>query len=337
MLTYDLSMLLGAGIPLMQALEALEEQAPQGRLRDIARGAAREIAEGRKFSEALGRYPELFSTAYRGIVANGELTGRLDLALERLAGFLERDLEVRRKIRDMLIYPGLVLIMAGVVLTIFLMFIIPAFDRVYRTAGATLPLLTRVLVTWSRLFRAGLPVVVVAAITLVLREVRQRLWAMLGGPVQAALLKVPHADGLTRTMLQSRFAHSMGMMLQSGVPVLTALEVTGQMGGALQFGPVVGAVRRAINNGRRFSDAMRETRWFFPMFVRMVSIGEETGHLDTMMARAAVILDRDLDLRLRRLMTFLEPAITLLVGAFVGVILLALYMPIFGLSKALVH
>jgi len=337
MLTHDLSMLLGAGIPLMQALEAIEEQAPDGRLREVMRGAAREISEGRKFSEALARHPDLFSPAYRGIVGNGELTGRLDLALERLAAFLQRDLEVRQKIRDMLIYPGLVLVMAGVVLTIFLMFIIPAFDRIYRTAGASLPLLTRILVAWSRVFRAGLPFLAAAVAAVAVRPVRQRLGAVLADPVQSALLRLPHADALTRTILQSRFAHSMAMMLQSGVPVLTALEVTGQMGGPLQFGPVVAAVRRSINNGRRFTDAMRETRWFSPMFVRIASIGEETGRLDAMMARAAVILDRDMDRRLRRFMTFLEPALTLLVGAFVGLILLALYMPIFGLSKALVH
>ena len=336
-LTYDLSMLLGAGIPLMQALDALEEQAPVGRLREVVRGAAREISEGRKFSEALARHPDLFSPAYRGIVSNGELTGRLDQALDRLASFLQRDLDVRQKIRDMLIYPGLVLVMAGVVLTIFLMFIIPAFDRIYRTAGASLPLLTRILVAWSRVFRAGLPFLAAAVAAVAVRPVRQRLGAVLADPVQSALLRLPHADALTRTILQSRFAHSMAMMLQSGVPVLTALEVTGQMGGPLQFGPVVAAVRRSINNGRRFTDAMRETRWFSPMFVRIASIGEETGRLDAMMARAAVILDRDMDRRLRRFMTFLEPALTLLVGAFVGLILLALYMPIFGLSKALVH
>ncbi|TMI80553.1 MAG: type II secretion system F family protein, partial [Bacillati bacterium ANGP1] len=268
MLTHDLSMLLGAGIPLMQALEAIEEQAPDGRLREVMRGAAREISEGRKFSEALARHPDLFSSAYRGIVGNGELTGRLDLALERLAAFLQRDLEVRQKIRDMLIYPALVLVMAGVVLTIFLMFIIPAFDRVYRTAGATLPLLTRILVVWSRAFRAGLPLLAAAVAAAAFPPVRQRLWAVLAGPVQSALLRIPHAEDLTRSMLQSRFAHSMAMMLQSGVPVLTALEVTGQMGGPLQFGPVVAALRRSISNGRRFTDAMRDTRWFFPMFVR---------------------------------------------------------------------
>src|SRR5205807_2055802 len=250
-----------AGIPLMQALDALEEQAPVGRRREVVRGAAMESSEGRKFSEALARHPDLFSPAYRGIVGNGELTGRLDLALERLAAFLQRDLEMRQKIRDMLIYPGLVLVMAGVVLTIFLMFIIPAFDRIYRTAGASLPLLTRILVEWSRAFRAGLPLLAAA----------------------------------------------------------------------------VAALRRSINNGRRFTEAMRDTRWFSPMFVRIASIGEETGRLDAMMGRAAVILDRDLDLRLKRLMTFLEPALTLLIGAFVGVVLLALYLPIFGLSKALLH
>lgn len=337
MLTYDLAMLLGAGLPLMQALEVLAEQAPEGRLRDVLHSAAREIADGRKFSEALGRYPDLFSSMYLGIVSNGEVTGRLDQALERLAGFLERDLEFRRKVRDTLIYPALVLSMAGVVLTIFLMYIIPAFDRVYQRAGVSLPFLTRALVAWSRVFRASLPLVAAVIVALLLRPIRQGVWAKVAVPVQPLLLRLPHVGALTRLALQSRFAHSMAMMLQSGVPLLSALDVTGQIGRPSEFGGVVASLRRSITDGRRLTDAMRDTRWFAPMFVRIASVGEETGRLDTMMARAATILDRDLDLHLRRFLTFLEPALTLLVGALVGVILLALYLPIFGLSRTLVH
>lgn len=337
MLTYDLSMLLGAGLPLLQALEVLSDQATELQMRDVLHEVCREIQEGRRFSEALGRYPEIFAPLYRGIVANGEATGRLDQALDRLAIFLERDLEFRRRVRDTLIYPAMVLAMAGVVLTIFLIYIIPAFERVYSRAGASLPLLTRILLVWSRAARLGVPVAIPAAALLLLPQVRQWFQRTLRAPIQRAVLKLPHAGVLAQTALLGRFAHSMTMMLQSGVPLLSALDVAGEIGGPPEFGLMVERMKRSIIQGRKLSDAMRPTGWFTPMFLRMVSVGEETGRLDLMVARAAAILDREFDVRMRRFLTVLEPLLILMVGAVVGVILMALYLPMFGLARAVMH
>jgi type II secretory pathway component PulF len=335
MLTYDLAMLLGAGLPLLQAIEVLADQATEVRLREVLRELAREIRQGRRFSEALGRYPEFFPPLYRGIVSSGEATGRLDQALERLSTFLEQDLEFRRKIRDVLIYPGMVLTMAGVVLSIFLIYIIPAFERVYHRAGSSLPLLTRLLVTWSHGARLGLPVAVPAGALLLLPQARRWVQQMLGGFVQRAAFRLPHAGVLAHTALLGRFAHSMAMMLQSGVPLLSALEVAGAIGGPPEFGSMIEGLKRSVIQGRRLSDAMRTTGWFTPMFLRMVSVGEETGRLDLMVARTAVILDREFDVRMRRFLTVLEPILILLIGAVVGIILMALYLPMFGLARGL--
>ncbi len=337
MLTYDLSMLLGAGLPLLQALEVLADQATEPQLREVLHDLSREIQEGRRFSEALGAYPELFPPLYRGIVSNGEATGRLDQALERLAIFLERDLEFRKKVRDVLIYPATVLAMAGVVLGIFMIFIIPAFERVYNRAGASLPLLTRILLAWSRAARLGFPVAIPAAALLVLPQARRWVQQTFTAPVQRALLRLPHAGALAQTALLGRFAHSMAMMLQSGVPLLSALDVAGAIGGPPEFGSMVESLKRSVIQGRRLSDAMRATEWFTPMFLRMVSVGEETGRLDLMVARAAAILDREFDVRMRRFVTLLEPILILLVGAVVGVILMSLYLPMFGLARAVIH
>ncbi len=337
MLTYDLSMLLGAGLPLMQALEVLGDQATEQQMRDVLHELSREIQEGRRFSEALGRYPELFPPLYRGIVTNGEASGRLDQALERLATFLERDLEFRKKIRDVFIYPAMVLSMAVVVLGIFLIYIIPAFERVYHRAGASLPFLTRVLLAWSRMARVGLPVAISAGALLFHPQARRWLQQTGGATVQRIVLRLPHAGGLAQTALLGRFAHSMAMMLESGVPLLSALEVAGAIGGPPEFRSMVEGLSRSVIQGRRLSDAMRASGWFTPMFLRMVSVGEETGRLDLMVARAAAILDREFDVRMHRFLTLLEPILILSVGAFVGVILMALYLPMFGLARGLAH
>lgn len=333
MLTYDLSNLLSAGLPLAQALDVLADQATEQRLRDVLLALSREIQDGRMFSEALGRFPDLFPPLYRGIVANGEASGRLDYALERLAAFLERDVEFRKKVREILIYPAVVLTMAGVVLAIFLAFIIPAFERVYARSHATLPLLTRLLLALSRVFRMGLPFVLVAAALLFVPRVRGWLWHAVVVPAQRALLTLPRVGMLAQTALLGRFAHSMSMMLQSGVPLLSALDVAGAIGGPLQFDAMVDRLKQSVVRGRRLSEAMRASGWFTPVFLRMVSVGEETGRLDLMLARVAVILDRDFDTRMRRILTLLEPVLILLVGGIVGVILMSMYLPMFGLAR----
>ncbi len=337
MLTQNLAMLVGAGLPLLQALQALIEQTEDKRMREVVQQLARDIEEGKSLSDALGSHPEFFSPLYLGLVRSGETSGRLDQALGRLAAYLERELEFRRKVRDSLIYPGVVFTLAIAVLAIFLVYIIPVFDNVYRSHGVALPLLTRMLMAWSALFRANLPLIAVAGILLAVRPIRQVVLPALVGPLQRLVLRVPHARALVQTLVASRFTQTMGTMLTSGVPVLPALEVAGKAVSAPGFDQVIATLQADLSRGRRLSDSMRQTRQFPPMIIRMIALGEESGRLDSMLERAGAILDRDFDLRLRRFLTFLEPVLTLMVGGLVGVLLLALYLPIFGLARAVVR
>jgi type IV pilus assembly protein PilC len=333
--TQHLAMLLGAGLPLLQALETLAEQTEETRLRDVVSQAADDIQEGRTLSQALARHPELFAPVYIGVVRNGEVSGRLDDALARLGGYLDRDQEFRRKVRESLVYPAIVLGLAAIVMTVFLVYIIPAFDKVYRTVGAELPFPTRVLLAGSRLFRANVPLMLLAGASLIARPVRQAVWSRLARPLQALVMRVPHARHLAQTISLSRFVHALGAMLQSGVPVLPALEVAGQAAGSREFGAVVTFLQGQVSQGRRFHEAMAQTGRFPPMIVRIVAIGEESGRLDTMLQRAAVLMDREFELRMRRFLTFLEPVLTIFLGGVIGLVLLALYLPIFGLSSAI--
>lgn len=333
--TQHLAMLLGAGLPLLQALETLAEQTEETRMRDVVRQAADEIQQGITLSQALARDPDLFPPIYIGMVRNGEISGRLDEALGRLGAYLERDLEFRRKVQESLVYPSIVLGLAAIVLTVFLVYIIPAFDRVYRSVGADLPVLTQVLLAWSRLFRGYLPVFLLAAASLIVRPIRLAVWSRIAGPLQRLAMRLPQARHLAQTISLSRFVHALGAMLQSGVPVLPALEVAGQAAGSREFGPVVTFLQGQITQGRRFFEAMGQTGRFPPMIVRIVAVGEESGRLDVMLQRAAVLMDREFELRMRQFLTFLEPVLTIVLGGVIGLLLLALYMPIFGLSTAL--
>jgi type II secretory pathway component PulF len=336
-LTHHLAMLVGSGLPLSQALQVLSEHTDDERMSAVVQDLVWAIEEGRSLSDALERRPDLFSAAYVGMVRNGEVSGRLDQALERLASYIDRDLEVQRRVREALVYPAIVLTLAAAVLAVFLIFIIPAFDRIYRAAGAHLPPLTRALLVGSRVFRAALPYVPLAVLLGVLPPTRRLIWPVLGARLHALVLRLPRVGTLAKLAVLSRFAHAMGMMLQSGVPILSALEVAGKAVGTKESGEVIEALKRQIMQGQRLAEAMRETHWFTPMIIRMTSLGEESGKLDAMLDRGASILDREFDLQMKRLLTFLEPALTVLVGGIVGVILLALYLPIFGLARAVVH
>jgi len=330
-------MLVGAGLPLFHALEAVVEQTEEREMRAVGQQLAQNIQEGKSLSAALSDHPQLFSHLYVGIVRSGESTGRLDLALSRLVTYLERDAEFRRKVRDALIYPGVVFSLALVVLTIFLVYIIPVFDRVYRSHGVVLPLLTRMLMAWSVIFRANLPLLTLVTLVFILRPTRQMVWPRLVGPLQTLVLRLPYARALVRTLIASRFTQAMGSMLRSGMPVVPALEVAGTAVGAPGFDQVIATLSADLTKGRRLGDAMLQTRRFPPMIVRLVTLGEESGQLDVMLERAGTILDREFDLQMRRLLTFLEPVTILLVGGLVGVILLGLYLPIFGLARTIVR
>ena len=337
MLTRHLATLVGAGLMLLEAIETLTEQTEEQELRAVVQEVARDIQEGKTLSASLERRPDLFSPVYIGIIRNGETSGHLDLALDRLAAYLERDQEFKRKIRDALIYPGLVLAMAAVVVSFFVLYVIPAFDRIYRSHGAALPLLTRGLMAISHLVRANLPLAGGAVLVIAFLFTQRPVSAALAAFAKRIVLLLPHAGALARVIPLSRFTSTLGTMVRSGVPMLTALEVAGEAAGAKEFGPVVEGLKAQLQQGRPLHEAMRETGRFPAMVVRMVALGEESGRLDAMLERASSILDREFDLRMRRLMTFLEPALTLVLGAVIGVILLSLYLPIFGLSKAIVR
>ena len=336
-LTRYLATMLGAGLTLLDAIQTLEEQLQDQVLRTVVATWGRDIQEGKTLSAALERQPDLFSPVYIGIVRHGEASGRLDVALDRLATYLERDLEYRRRIRDALIYPGLVLALALLVITFFVFSVIPAFERVYRSSGSALPLLTRMLMAGSGFVRTYAPVLGVAGVIAMIVFTRRQTSAVLSELLRKIALHLPYADALVQAVPLSRFTHALGTMVHGGVPLLVALDVAGEAAGVKEFGPVVTSLQTHLRAGHRLHDAMRLSGLFPPMIVRIVALGEESGRLDAMLERASAILDREFDLRMRRFLTFLEPALTVTLGAIIGVILLSLYLPIFGLARTVVR
>lgn len=333
--THQLAALVGAGLPLLSALQALQDQADAPRLAAALQTIQADIEAGRALSQALARHPQLFSSFYIGMVRAGEVAGALDWTLQQMAGYLEREVRLRRKLQGMLIYPTIVLSLAVVVCTVFTIFIMPAFERVYRRAGAPLPLPTRMLIGLSHVVREYGVVLIIAGVigVVVLRGRRRRAKPA----IDRLLLRTPYINRLARLILVDRFVRTLGMMLRSGVPAVTGLEEAAAAVDHQAMAEAIATITAAIQRGRRLSEPMRANPLFPPVVTQMVVIGERSGTLDEMLAKTAEVLDRDIEHALQRTMTVLEPLLTIVLGAVIGFLLVALYLPIFGLGRAVLR
>ena len=331
--TFHLSGLVSSGVPLLRGLETLREQTDNPRLQATIADLESSIQTGHSLSGSLSRHPAIFSPLYVGIVRAGELAGALDQALLRLTDYLDREMALRQKIRAMAVYPAFVLLLAALVIGMFIVFVIPAFDRVYRSAGAALPLPTRVLLESSQIVRRNWSFILAGAAA--------GIWGLGRPPVrqlareagERLTRRLPVLRSLARLVQVNRFVTTFGAMYTSGVPVLTALDVTTEALTDPRMQTAIDTIRDGITRGRRLSDVMRSMELFPPMVYRMVALGEESGRLDVMLRRTADLLDREIDYAIKRLVTLAEPLMTLVLGGVVAGILMALYLPIFGLAR----
>jgi type II secretory pathway component PulF len=335
--TFHLSGLISAGVPLLRGLETLREQTDNPRLQATIADLESSIQSGHSLSGSLSRHPALFSPLYIGVIRAGELAGALDQALLRLTDYLDREVALRHKIRSMAVYPAFVLALAATVVGLFVVFVIPAFETVYRSAGAVLPLPTRILMNTSYVVRHRWPALLVgtAAGVWTLRRPAVGRWAR--DAAERLAQRLPMVRGLARLVQVNRFVRTFSAMHGSGVPVLTALDVTTDALSDPRLQQAIETLKDSISRGRRLSDAMRSMDLFPPMIHRMVALGEEAGALDVMLRRASDLLDREIDYTIKRLVTLAEPVMTLALGGVVAGILMALYLPIFGLARAVLR
>ncbi len=332
--TFQLASLTHTGITLIRSLEALHDEAENPVLKKIIAAVRQDIQAGKRFSQALEKHPAAFSPFYVGMVRSGEVSGTLDDALAHLAELLDRDAILRQKWRAMLVYPAIVLSLAAIVITVFLLYVVPAFEKVYRAGGAVLPAPTLVLVALSHVLRRYYLLIIVGLVAGAWVAGQRTIWLRFRPWLDNIALRLPLFGRVARLVALSRFARTLGTMLKSGVPIIGALEATADAVEWRTMRAATESLQEEIGRGRRLREAMSRNALFPPMLLQVVSVGEESGTLDEMLIRAAELLDRQIDAAVKRLLTLMEPALTLVLGAIVGVILIALYMPIFGLARA---
>lgn len=332
--TFQLASLTHAGITLVRSLEALHDEAENQMLKKIIAAVREDIQAGKRFSQALEKHPAAFSPFYVGMVRSGEVSGTLDDTLNHLAELLDRDAVLRQKWRAMLVYPAIVLSLAAIVITVFLLYVVPAFEKVYRAGGAVLPAPTLVLVGLSHVLRRYYLLIIVGLLAGAWVAGQQTIWLRFRPWLDNMTMRLPLLGRVAKLVALSRFARTLGTMLRSGVPIIGALEATADAVDRPAMREATESLQEEIGHGRRLREAMSKNALFPPMLLQVVSVGEESGTLDEMLIRAAELLDRQIDAAVKRLLTLMEPALTLVLGAVVGVILIALYMPIFGLARA---
>ena len=332
--TRQLATLLHAGVPLLQAFDILGRGEGNAALKALIRELRSQVEGGVALNQAL-RQHAAFDALYCNLVAVGELAGMLDTMLERLANHLEKSEALRTTIRSALIYPSAVLVIAGIVLVLILVFVVPAFQNIFASFGAELPWLTQVVIALSEgLQHYGLGVLALLCLAAwwLKRQVQQRtLWRR---HVHRVLLRLPIAGPLTRHACTARWTRTLATLFAAGVPLTEALDAVQGVTGHVLFQEATQTMQAQLIQGQALSRALQGTEGLFPpMVVQMCAIGEESGALDHMLEKTAEHYEREVDSTVARLSTLLEPFIMVVLGLLIGGLVMALYLPIFQLGQ----
>lgn len=333
LMTRRLATLVGSSVPLYEAMTTLYEQETEGELKRTISRVRDKLAQGANLATALAAEPAVFGESYVSMVAAGEAGGALETILERLAEFLEDQQAVKSRITAALAYPVLMALVGGGVMLFLLGFVIPKIVVIFEQNKAALPLLTRLLIRSSNLLREGwwLLLLLVAAGLFAYRKLmlhdsfrlrRDRL-----------LLALPVAGTLLKTLILSRFARVLGLLLTSGVPVIRATEITGDVVVNRVYRNYLRNAREKLAEGAGFSQTLKGSELFPPLLVHMIAVGEKGGELEKMLLKAGIAFEKEFDTAVTRSMSLLEPLLVLGMGVAVGTVVIAVLLPIFELNQ----
>ena len=333
--TRQLATLVRAGMPLLRALHTIDEQLDAGPLREATRHIAEDVEGGLSFSEALARHPRIFPEFFVHMIKAGELGGLLDEILQRLADFLEKQNRLASRVRSALVYPAFVLGAAGLILLLLMIFVVPTFVSMFKDLGGALPLPTRLLILTCNLVRGGWWLLIVVGVVVAVSY--RALAATPPGRflLDRIALHAPIVGGLIQGVAVARFARTLGTLLTSGVPILTALDTVEAIVGNAVISRAIRQVHDRIKEGDSVAGPMEATHIFPPLVVRMVALGEETGQLDKMLVQIATSFEEEVDLQVASMTQLLEPVLIIGLGLVVGFIVISMFLPLFTLAKLL--
>jgi len=328
----QLATLVKAGIPILQGFHALAQQTANPRLRRAVMDMYRQIEAGSSLSDAFAQHPAIFSEIYISTIRAGETGGFLDEALERLSALAEHDAETRAKVKAALRYPILVVAVMVVAFVIVIAFVIPRFSLLYSSFHATLPLPTRMLISFAHLIQSYwlLMVAILAGLfSLAYQYIRTQAGRVKWDSLK---LKLPIFGPLVLKISLSRFSYILGTLIRSGIPILRALEVVSHAMGNIILFRSVEAIQEQVEKGRGLSELMSANPLFPPLVSHMVAIGERTGELDLMLHKVSEHYDMETNYAIRNLSSALEPILILVLGGVLILLALAIFLPLWNMA-----
>ena len=331
--TRQFSVMIDAGLPLVQCLEILGAQQADKGFKKIIDAVRRDVEQGATLQTALSKHPKAFNDLYVNMVGAGEAGGILDVILQRLSGYIEKSVKLTAKVKSAMTYPISVLTIAVGVVIIIMVKVIPVFSQMYEGLGAKLPYATIICMQISNII-INYSYVLIAFCVVAWLGIRQYYRTNQGRLVlDRLLLKTPVLGDLILKVSVARFCRTLGTLTSSGVPILEGMDITARTSGNMVIQNAILTAKTAVEQGRNISTPMAETKVFPPMVVQMVGVGEATGALDAMLSKVADFYEDEVDNAVASLTSLMEPLMIAILGVIIGFIVIAMYMPIFQLAN----
>jgi type IV pilus assembly protein PilC len=329
------SVMIDAGLPLVQCLEILGSQQENKTFAKILQQTRMDVEGGASLADAMRKHPKAFDDLFVNMIAAGEAGGILDTILKRLATYIEKAVKLKSQVKGAMVYPVAVIGIAGIVIAVILWKVIPTFAAMFEGLGAQLPLPTRIVIAMSNWFVRLLPFMVVFVIAFVF--LFKKYYATYNGRrvVDRMILKLPILGILMQKIAVARFCRTLATLMASGVPILDGLEITARTAGNAIIEDAIMAVRKGVESGLTVAQPLKESGVFPPMVVQMIGVGEQTGALDAMLSKIADFYEDEVDQAVANLLTLMEPVMIAFLGVTVGGIVISMYLPLFDLISKL--
>jgi type IV pilus assembly protein PilC len=333
--TRQFSVMIDAGLPLVQCLDILGNQEEHKYFAQVILATRSDVESGMSLADAMKRHPKVFDALFCNMIAAGEAGGILDTILKRLATYIEKAVKLKSQVQSAMIYPIAVIVIAAVVIGVILWKVIPTFASLFAGLGAELPLPTRVVIALSNNLVRFFPFLIVVGVAAVWGFKSYYATEKGRRVVDGALLKAPIFGPIFRKIAVARFCRTLATLMASGVPILDGLDITAKTAGNAVIEDAIQTTRKSIERGETIAQPLKETKEFPGMVCQMISVGEATGALDTMLSKIADFYEEEVDVAVDGLLTLMEPLMIAFLGGAVGGIVIAMYMPIFDLISKL--
>ncbi|MBI3359271.1 MAG: type II secretion system F family protein [Nitrospirae bacterium] len=331
--TRQFATMIDAGLPLVQCLEILSTQSKNPILSKALKEVRADVEGGATYTDALRKHPKIFDELYVSMVSAGEIGGILDTILGRLSTHIEKMARIKKKIKGAMVYPGITVSVALIVLTVLLVFVIPTFAKMFTDFGGSLPWLTQQVINVSNVVKSKFLIMVVAVVASGF-GIRQYYQSEKGRfRIDWILLRMPVVGDLIQKAAVAKFTRTLGTLVASGVPILEGLGIVAKTSGNKVIEQALNRSRQSISEGKPISEPLDQEKVFPPMVVQMIAVGETTGALDAMLGKIADFYDDEVDASVDTLTSLLEPALMVFLGATIGTVVIAMYLPIFKLAS----